>query len=470
MPVSLLLGQSAMQGLSGAERLLWEAAERALRSPVGKVVLVLHLSRLLPPAPRAHHIRVARVLLQDAASRFGGQVFAMRNQDLVLLCTRMDGLYDGAARGSTGAGTEHIAPPESLPATLAKLFSADVPDPAGLTSLWRLDQQAQALLAYLSDRATTQTSREVAEEAQDGLPSLAALQALLADAPLASLVVQQTGMRLAGDRNLALGARLAPAFRELELSLAALNMQPLVSKATADPFLFRHLATNLDSRVMALLGEDLARSGPLTRPAVEGGLPIHLDLGLEAILSPAFARLSRQAQSVGLRFGAAVSLMQACADLDLMEHARRVLHLTGGELVLSRVDPAALDMVIPAALQPDILKLSWSPGLAGHAQQAPACLPKGIDPARTVLQAADSPAALAWGQSQGITMFQGEFLDQVQAATRMAGCRSAAGVHAAPVQLEGSRPQRGRACGLRRTCSTWQGSGGVPMSRSGLAP
>jgi hypothetical protein len=61
-------------------------AERWLRAPQDKVVLVLHLSRLAAPAPRSHHMRVARVLLQDCAQRANGHVLVLQNQDLVLFC------------------------------------------------------------------------------------------------------------------------------------------------------------------------------------------------------------------------------------------------------------------------------------------------------------------------------------------------------------------------------------------------
>ncbi len=425
---------AALQALGGAERLLWEASERALRQPRGAVALVLHLSRLAPPAPRAYHIRVARVLMQDSAARFGGQVFAMRNQDLVLLCTQQQALSpfrSPAAGPAKPMDTDAATTPETLPVALGKLFAADVAEPAQLTSFWRLERDSSALIAYLTERASGPAPAETPEEPPpNAILSLAAVQGILSKAPLADLMLQQTGMSLSPDRGRSLADRLAPAFRELELSLAALNLGPVVSQATADPFLFRHLASGFDARVIQLLADDLAAQGRLTRASVQAGLPIHIDLGLDAILSPGFARLSRQAGECGVTFGASVSIMQACADLDLMDHARHVLKLTGAQLVLSRVDPAALGMIVPAALQPDLLKLIWTPALltgpamAGNARQGG--LLGGIDPSRIVLQAVDSQLALAWGQAHGITLFQGPFLDQVQAATRMARCHSAA--------------------------------------------
>ena len=153
MQTPSMLGQMGASALSGAERLLWEATERALRAPAGRLVVVLHLSRLAPPGPLPHHIRVARVLLQDSAARFGGQVFAMHNRDLVLLCS--NGEAPNTVVGNPGkalsgaAAPPPVLPPETLPAAFARLFSAVSPGFGQLTSRWGLEKDAPSLLAYL---------------------------------------------------------------------------------------------------------------------------------------------------------------------------------------------------------------------------------------------------------------------------------------------------------------------------------
>jgi hypothetical protein len=402
--------------LSGNERLLQEASARVMRHPAGRIALVLHLSRLSPPAPRPHHIRVARVLLQDSAQRFGGQVVGLRNQDLVLI---------GAESGAANADQPHA--PINLPATLARLFAADVPDPARLVSLWHLETEAAQLSAYIAERAADKPDEDaVADAAPESALSLAELQETLAHAPLPDLMVQQTGMLLDPDRNRPLAERLTPAFRELRLSLASLHLRPLVAQAVGDPYLYRHFSSALDLRLIQLLYDDLAKFGRITRPASAGLAALHIDLGLEAILSPAFARMSSLAQSAGVGLWVAVAFMPMCHDADLMQHARRILDLTGCALVLNRVDPLALAFVRQAALAPRLIKLVWSRHLADIAagSQAARAL-AAIDPARLALTGADSEQALTWAQSRGITLFQGPFLDQVQAASRMVHCHSA---------------------------------------------
>jgi hypothetical protein len=402
--------------LSGNERLLHEASERVMRHPQGRVALVLHLSRLSPPAPRPHHIRVARVLLQDSAQRFGGQVMGLRNQDLVLL---------GAESGAANADQPHA--PINLPATLARLFAADVPDPARLVSLWHLQTEAASLTAYLAERAADKPEVETGPgAAPESALSLAELQETLAHAPLPELMVQQTGMSLDPDRRRPLDHRLVPAFRELSLSLAGLSLRPLVTQAVSDPYLYRHFAAALDVRLIQLLHDDLAKSGRITRAAASGLGALHIDLGLEAILSPAFARMSSLAQSAGLAMWVSIPFMPLCHDADLMEHARRVLDLTGCALILNRVDALALAFVRHQAMAPALIKLVWSPHLAEIAAgSAAANALAGIDPARLALTGVETDQAVIWGQARGIALYQGAFLDQIQAATRMAHCDSA---------------------------------------------
>ena len=419
--------------LVGAERLLWEASERALRQPRGLVALVLHLSRLTPPAPRSYHSRIARVLMVDSAARFDGQVFAMRNQDLVLLCRTgtMPCQVGSASPGSHMPWAKNKDPasdPKSLPGLLGKLFSADA-DPAKLTSLWHLDGDAPLLLGYLSERANGPAFAEGLDKPTDAVLSVGALQGILAKAPLGDLIQRRIGMSLDPDRGKCLADRLLPAFHELELSLEALNLGPLVSCATADPFLLCHLASGIDQKLVKLLADDLNESGGLTRASIQAQVPVHLNLDLATILSPDFKHLSDQAAAKGVRLGASISLMQACTDLDLVEHARRILTLMGAELILSDVDPIALAIARPAVLRPDIIKVIWSPTLltsADYKNTGRSTSPfDGMTITRIVLQNTDSQQALAWGQSRGITRFQGAFIDQIQAATRMTQCSAA---------------------------------------------
>jgi hypothetical protein len=138
--------------------------------------------------------------------------------------------------------------------------------------------------------------------------------------------------------------------------------------------------------------------------------------------------MSRLAHAAGLRKGIEVGLMQACVDMELLDHVRSLLDLAGFDLILGPLDAAMLTLVQPAKLPADAVKLVWSQQLADAAPDAgsglaAALLAIGVD--RIVLQGADSEHAVAWGQARGIARFQGAFFDHAQAAARMAGCPGA---------------------------------------------
>ena len=356
----------------GTERLLIDAAERALRAPRGKLALVLRISVLKPPAPRPHHLRIAMALLQDTAQRYAGQIFPLGNADLVLLC---------AAPDEDNRLVSGQASPLGLPGALGRLFAADTADAGNLTTIWRLEDQAASFRAYLAQRSADPAVAPSAP-ADDALAAtsvagLAALEALLATVQIPNLLAQQTAIELRPGRGQPLTARLAPLFRELTFSFATLAENRDIADACTDPFLFRHYAARLDERMLQLLQADLQAGGRLTRPTLRQGLPLHLNLTLESIISPAFARLSQTARQNGARFGIEISLMEAVSDMKLLEYARSLLDLAGFPLVLDGLDETSLVLVHAAVLRPDLIKLTWSPRLA----DAPPLAKEAIDAA-----------------------------------------------------------------------------------------
>jgi hypothetical protein len=404
---------------AAGERLLLDAIERALRAPRGKFALALHLSRLKPPSPRPHHARIARALLQDTAQRYSGQVFPLRNGDLVLLCTvPADDHRHVSAQWS----------PNALPASLVRLFGAEAPEQARLTTTWRLEDEADRFRAFIQQRPDGPAFEMAPDDGLGSVAGLLPLEPLIGSALVPDLLAQQTAIQLLPGANLPISARLAPLFRELTFSLTNLTRTPEAVESLGDPYLFRYFATRMDARMLAHLHEDLEHGGKLTRGALRQNLPLHLNLTLEGIVSPDFARLVESARRVGARFGVEVSLMEATAEDGMMAYARRLLDMAGFSLVVDGLDYVGLTMTHPGGLNPAYIKLAWSPRLAEAAPPARAAMEaaiKRIGPERLILHQAESEAALVWGQAHGISRYQGFFLDAVQGAARISGCHSA---------------------------------------------
>ena len=407
------------------ERLLAEAMERACRAPRGRIVLVLHLSRLPPPGPRPHHCRVARALLHEAAQRHDGHLFPLRNGDLVLLCRGAELL--GGTQAGVGSGPLH------LPDTLARLFRVDAPDPALLLSFWWLEKAQDAILAYLRERMADPPAAAVAVPESVPEPSaILDLEAQIAGAGVTDLMQRQTAVLITAGAH----GRLKPLFREFTFSLATLEARLAAAglergavrrdAATADPCLFRHFAGRLDARMLDHVRQEV-QARP--RPPADGPA-LHLNLTLPAALSPAFESFAAVCHAAGVRVGVEVGLLDACADPNLYARLRQRSRVAGVTLALDGVTRLAMLLTDPARLDADLVKLEWSPTLAerpGAERVAIAAALAAIGPDRIVLQRAETEHALNWGLSQGIRRFQGRHVDAILGAARIVACPHASG-------------------------------------------
>lgn len=366
-------------------------------------MMAVHLSRLTPTGPRPHHRRVAAAVLDDVAGREAGQLFGLNNGDMVLLFRPADG---GAA----------------VAETVGRLFGGDGADPAALRSLWPLPEAAVAALGYVRDRVLEGDRAAPAPEQEGSAGAIAAMQEVVRSAPLAELTRQQTAVLLRP----AHAVPMTPLFREVVISVAVLEGRAAgLSLAGADPFLFNHLAARLDRRMLAAMRDDIPAGGPLSEGLGRTGL--HLNLTMAGVLSQGFAALveaAAPARAQGLRLGIEVPFAEAFADAQAFVLARERLRLAGCHLVLDGLGHQALTLTSLGALAPDLVKLSWSPALPGAGPGVRRALER-LGPDRIVLARTESEAAVAWGLRNGISRFQGHYVDYMLAVERLKACPAA---------------------------------------------
>ena len=373
------------------ERQLLDAAERAARDGGAGRALVLHLSRMPPPGPRPHHRRIARAVLEDAAQRVGGQVFALGNADLVLLLRSDAGL-------------------DSTREMLAELFRADRPDPTQLIGEWTFATESGALLAYARACLANPAPPPPRAEAP-----AATVGDVLQRTALTDLLQQQTAIRI--------GVRIAPIYREVALSRPVLAARVAALGAmSADADTLPHLRAAFDLRVLAALQQDVGCGGPLG--AVPHGAALHVPLALDAALSDGFGRFADACRGAGVPVAVGIGLVEACADPTGFAQVQARLRAAGFGLVLDGVTPRGLLLTHLNALAPDLVKLTWSdaPCPDGVADAVAA-----LGAARVVLTGAGSEAALSWGMALGIRRFQGPHVDAMLAAERLVACGPAPG-------------------------------------------
>jgi EAL domain-containing protein (putative c-di-GMP-specific phosphodiesterase class I) len=333
-------------------------------------------------------------------------VFAKGNGDLVML-------------GHEPDAAEDAADPHALVKDLLALFGTEAAE-SDLVSLWLLGTEAAAFRAYLDEPAfTPPVLPAVAEDVVPGhTAAVAEWQKAAARIPVPELLSQQTAVMLHAGRDVPIGSRLSPLFRELSLR----------APDGLDPWLARHVSAGLDERLLTHLHYDLEEGGRLTRASVCAGLTLHINLSLPSIVSPAFARLTQAACAAGARFGVEISMTEAFADLPMLDYAAGLLRQAGFAFVIEGLDEASLGLARLHPMGADFVKLGWTHGLLHAPGANRTALEQRLQAFGTdhvLLDGADTAEAVAWGQSAGITRFQGSFLDSVQGATRMFFCQTA---------------------------------------------
>ena len=407
-PVSLWQSEISATTPSG-ERQLLSAIERLARAPRGWSVVALHLSRLPPPGPRPYHRRIARAMLQDAAQRGDGQMFTLRNADLVLLFC------------------DDSPPSTPLAEQLRAVFTVGGADPAAIVSDWKLPHAGAVLLAYTVERLGDAEAK-VAEEPAAPPPGLVDMAvAAIGDAQPQDFIQRQIAVLLDPPGG-AFGTGMRVAYHELTFSLDLLEGHtPAPQRLQRDPALLLHLGPSLDQRMLEVLQRSHGSGSPLD-PAGMAARALHLNLSLPGVLSDAFAAMAERCRTEGRALGVEISLVDATADPATFALAQKRLHQLGVRLVLDGVPHLALLLACPGALGADLLKLDWSPcmlELPAAAQAELARVVAEADPARIILHRADSEAAVRWGLAHRLRLFQGWHIDQMLAVQRMLGCSGA---------------------------------------------
>ena len=377
---------------SAADCSLLDEVERVQRRGAAVEALLLRLSLLPPREARPHRRRVARALLDEASLRQGGQLFAPRNGDLVLLGPRA-----GASQ-----------------ALLARLFGA-------AENIVQVLTPGEALLSYARERAAEilLPARTLEPIAASGLDAAAAL---LRETLPGDLLQCQVAAELLP------GGALRPLFREASARLATLAARlSSADGGSATPAPFQDLATELDARVLAIACDDLSRGGAISggQSSQSGSLALHLNLTIATTSAPDFERFAASVRAREGRAGIELTLAEACTDPPGFARARDHLRARGFAVVLDGVGHQALLLTHPARLGADLVKVEWSEALASEADAAAAIREIGAD--KVVLDRADDEGALRWGYALGIRRFQGRHMDAMLAAARLGRCAFASG-------------------------------------------
>lgn len=233
------------------------------------------------------------------------------------------------------------------------------------------------------------------------------LQSGLSRADLSNHVRHQPICALVGD------APPQPVYSEYYVSIPDLreNIAPSIN-LTANRWLFQHFTETLDQRVLSWLiqeGSRLVRSG------------FAININIDTILSEHFLRFEK-VLAAGVH-GTSVLEVRAediFSDLEAFAFARDFVHQRGYRLCLDFMTPELLALLNRERMGIDLVKLFWHSSLPARMQSGVGAriaerIRRGEN-GHIILARCDDPAAIEFGASLGISMYQGRRIDALLAS------------------------------------------------------
>lgn len=392
------------------EYLLLDYLQRLGRNVEGRMAVHIHLSRLRPQNRQDHHIRIAAATFEGMVQNYEGQIFTLSNSDLFFICKD--------------------ATIEDIDAAIMKvryLFSEDPlsqgddeEDLARFCTWYNVASQYDELLDIAKqmhrerERKTRLTvtaergdPRLKTQRKQLDPEQLGKLESFLTRADLSNLMRRQPVCAVTPNNPMP-----QTVFRELYISIADLQQTVLPEfDISSNLWLFQHLTQTLDSRMLSMLirNDDSSIASSFS-----------INLNVQTILSPPFLNFDSSLKAVAR--GTVVIELQKIdifGDMGAYMFARDFMRERGYRICLDGLNHLTLQFIDRDRLGLDLLKLTWSPDMADDMSGSrTAELKEHVDRcgrARIILCRCDSDEAIRFGQSLGITMYQGRYIDRLLA-------------------------------------------------------
>ncbi len=394
------VGATVLPG--AAETQLVDYLTRLDRHRTDRRAVLIQLSGLQPINRREHHLRAASSPFAPLVNVQNAQAFNLTNADLMVV-------YKAAVQDAVEAAIVKlrfmfsddpmILKEETSTLSFCTWYSL-IEDYTEVMDLarGRLDE-----IMELQRRAKVRAEPAAPDKRSRGVPLtpdlLTKAEAALDQADLANLMRRQAVCALVGQSS------PQPVFNELFISILELRqaLMPQVNVASS-PWLFQQLTETLDRRVLSLLNKHDDRT-------LESDISINLNVS--TILSPEFQKFDDNVRP-GTRGTIVLELQKIdiFADLGAYLFARDFARDRGYRICIDGLTYAMLPYVDRERLGADLIKLVWEPSLADEAGGQSQAI-RRIGPSRIVLCRCDSPAAVDYGQSVGLSLFQGRHVEML---------------------------------------------------------
>ncbi len=390
------------------ENLLLDYMRRLEKHKEGRKVVHLYLSLLRPINRREQHIRTAIGNFDTLVSSMDAQVFMVKNSDIFVI-------YKDTAHPQVETAVQQIRylfdddplleEKNTSEQKFTSWYDAEQDFDTVLQTVQNLVNAEQKRQTEVRGRMDARAALKAKQEKGEPLTPkvLARVETALSRADLSNLVRRQFICRV--------DAQMVPEqmFSELFISIKDLRetMLPDVN-LVANRWLFQHLTTTLDRRMLAMLTktDSLSMSGDIS-----------FNINVATILSPEFQAFDDNIAAS--RRGAMIVELQKediFCDLASFVFAREFVQDKGYKVCLDGLTLETLDIIDRERLGADLAKLIWHPDLADggdelHNKIRQIVKRGGAD--RMIMCRCDNREAIDFGRSLGIEMFQGRYVESL---------------------------------------------------------
>ena len=180
-----------------------------------------------------------------------------------------------------------------------------------------------------------------------------------------------------------------------------------------DRWLFQDLSRTMDMRML----ETVVRA-----PHAREAAAISLNLNLESVITTAFQGfLANMPKKVVIE----VQPIDVFTNPSMFMDVQSAMKSMGHAMLIDGLNVATLRLLDAASLKPDYVKVAWSPELSeignSSAGAVMAAVTAAVGEGKVIISRCESSKAMSWGLKNGVTLFQGRFLDSLKSNRRRAG-------------------------------------------------
>lgn len=394
--------------LPSQENLLLDYIRRLEKHKEGRRVVHLHLSELRPFNRREQHLRTAAGNFEPMVKTMDGQLFTLKNSDLIFI-------YKDTVAPQVETSVQQIrylfsddpliVDEDTSDKRFAVWYDAEREFDTILQSVQGLAQAEAKRQSEVRSRLDARAALKAKQEQGEPMTPkvLARIENALSRADLSNLVRRQFICRV--------DDQMIPEqmFSELFISIKDLRetMLPDIN-LTANRWLFQHLTTTLDRRMLSMLTktDSISISGDIS-----------FNINVATVLSKEFQSFDDNI-SAGRRGAMIIELQKEDVFCDLASYvfAREFVQEKGYKVCLDGITVQTIDIIDREKLGADLAKLIWHSDLVDGGEELHARIRNMVKrggPDRLVLCRCDNRESVDFGRSVGITLFQGRYVENL---------------------------------------------------------